>query len=95
MTTEEWNKYFAGARQGKHIAVFPLGLPQRLIKMFSFVGETVLDPFLGSGATSLAAKNLDRNSIGYEVNENFVETIKEKLSTRQEELAGTEYFFVG
>jgi len=41
--------------------------------MFAFKGETVLDPFMGSGTTSLAAKNLDRNSIGYEINPDFIE----------------------
>ncbi len=62
MTAEEWNTNFAGhwnfagARQNGHIAMFPEELPRRLIKMFSFVGETILDPFAGSGTTSLAAK---------------------------------------
>lgn len=50
-----------------------------MIKMFSFVGETVLDPFLGSGTTSLSAKNLERNSVGYEINGKFLSFIKEKL----------------
>lgn len=85
LTTQEWNEYFyghwnfSGERQYKHLAVFPEELPKRLIKMFSFVGDTVLDPFLGSGTTSLAAKNLNRNSIGYEINEGFLPIIKEKL----------------
>jgi len=52
--------------------MFPLELPHRLIRMFSFSGDTVLDPFLGSGTTSLAARNLERNSIGYEVNSDFI-----------------------
>jgi site-specific DNA-methyltransferase (adenine-specific) len=47
--------------------------------MFSFAGDTVLDPFLGSGTTSLAARKLDRNSIGYEINPDFLSVIKEKL----------------
>lgn len=87
MTTEEWNQYFyghwnfAGERQDKHLAMFPEELPKRLIKMFSFVGDTVLDPFLGSGTTSLAAHNLHRNSIGYEINADFLPIIKEKVGT--------------
>lgn len=85
MTTKEWNQYFAGhwnfsgEKQDKHLAMFPEELPKRLIKMFSFVGDTVLDPFLGSGTTSLAAKNLNRNSIGYEINDEFLDIIKDKL----------------
>lgn len=47
--------------------------------MFSFVGDTVLDPFVGSGTTSLAAKNLGRNSVGYEINSKFIDIIKQKL----------------
>jgi len=85
MTNEEWNTYFnghwyfPGARQDKHLAVFPEELPHRLIKMFSFPGETVLDPFMGSGTTALAARNLNRNSIGYEINPDFISIIKEKI----------------
>ena len=47
--------------------------------MFSFYGETVLDPFVGSGTTSLAAKNLGRNSLGYEINKNFKNIIQQKI----------------
>jgi DNA modification methylase len=50
------------------LAMFPEELPHRLIKMFSFPEETVLDPFMGSGTTALAAKKLGRNSVGYEIN---------------------------
>ena len=86
MTKDEWNTYFqghwsfSGARQDNHLAMFPEELPKRLIKMFSFVGDTVLDPFLGSGTTSLAARNLNRNSVGYEINSEFIPIIKDKLS---------------
>ena len=89
MTKEEWNQYFSshwnfsGVKQSEHIAMFPEELPKRLIKMFSFSGETIFDPFLGSGTTSLAAKNLDRNSIGYEINKEFESVIKEKLNINQ------------
>jgi len=92
MTTEEWNTYFqghwnfSGAKQDSHIAMFPEELPKRLIKMFSFVGDTILDPFLGSGTTSLAAKNLNRNSVGYEINSEFIANIKEKLSFNENKM---------
>jgi len=100
MTAEEWNTFFAGhwnfpgERQTNHIAMFPLELPYRLIKMFSFVGETVLDPFAGSGTTLLAAKRLDRNSIGFEINPDFIPIIKEKLQVNQPDLYGTTYEFI-
>ena len=89
MTKEEWNQYFSshwnfsGVKQSEHIAMFPEELPKRLIKMFSFAGETIFDPFLGSGTTSLAAKNLDRNSIGYEINKEFEPIIREKSNINQ------------
>lgn len=100
MTKEEWNTYFAGhwnfagAKQDGHIAMFPEELPTRLIKMFSFSGETVLDPFLGSGTTSIAACNLWRNSVGYEINPDFISIVKEKLNVKQSDPAGTEYMFL-
>ncbi len=100
MTKEEWNEYFSshwnfyGARQNGHIAMFPEELPKRLIKMFSFVGETVFDPFLGSGTTSLAAKNLDRNSVGYEINRDFATIIKEKMGGDQLSLIDNQVVFI-
>lgn len=89
LTKEEWKEYFyghwyfGGARQIEHEAMFPEELPKRLIKMYTFVGDTVLDPFLGSGTTVKAALNLNRNAIGYEINEKFLDIIKEKLSLKQ------------
>lgn len=87
MTNEEWNTYFnghwyfSGAKQDKHLAMFPEELPHRLLKMFSFPGETVLDPFMGSGTTALAARKLNRNSVGYEINPEFIPIIKDKIGT--------------
>lgn len=100
MTTEEWKEYFSGhwnfggVKQDGHIAMFPEELPKRLIKMFAFKGETVLDPFMGSGTTSLAAKNLERNSIGYEINPEFIEIAKQKLNINQTDISGTTYEFL-
>ena len=92
LSVEEWNEYFAGhwnfpgEKQDKHLAMFPEELPRRLIRMFSFVGETVLDPFLGSGTTSLAAKRLQRHSIGYEINESFLPVIRKKIGAEQADI---------
>lgn len=85
MTNEEWNTYFNGhwyfngAKQDKHLAMFPEELPKRLIKMFSFPQETVLDPFMGSGTTAAVAKALGRNSVGYEINPDFIPLMKERI----------------
>lgn len=91
LSKEEWNTYFSGhwnfggVRQDSHMAMFPQELPSRLIKMFSFYGETVCDPFSGSGTTNLAAMHLNRNSIGYEINPEYIEVIKKRLSPSQRE----------
>lgn len=100
MTAEEWNTFFsghwnfAGVRQNNHIAMFPEELPRRLIKMFSFVGDIVLDPFTGSGTTNLAAKNLDRNSVGYEINPEFIPIIQEKIGANQIDFHETSFEFI-
>lgn len=92
LTKEEWNTYFtghwnfSGVRQDKHLAMFPPELPKRLIKMFTFVGETVLDPFLGSGTTSFVARELQRNSVGYEINSEFISLMKKEFKPKQDSL---------
>jgi DNA modification methylase len=85
MTPEEWNTYFSGhwnfpgQRQNRHLAAFPEELPKRLIQMLNFFGETVLDPFLGSGTSSVAAAHLGRDSVGYEINPDYGSVIGERL----------------
>jgi len=89
LTKEEWKKYFSGhwhfggAKQIGHEAMFPDELPRRLIKMFTFIGDTVLDPFLGSGTTVKIALELQRNAVGYEINKDFLKIIKEKIGTKE------------
>jgi modification methylase len=87
LAKEERLKWFRGVwddvapdRQRGHVAMFPVELPRRLIRMYSFWGETVLDPFLGSGTTSLAAALTGRNSVGYEINPEFEDLIRAKLA---------------
>lgn len=79
---------FKGARQKidnsetrKRSAAYPFGLPYRLINMYSLQGDTVLDPFLGTGTTSLAAIAANRNSIGYEIDPMFLNIITENIET--------------
>lgn len=64
---------------GKHSAIMPEAIPYRLIKLFSFVGDIVLDTFAGSGTTLKVAKELKRNYIGYEIYEHYKNIIEEKL----------------
>jgi len=89
LTKAEWKAYFSGhwhfggVKQVGHEAMFPDELPRRLIRMFTFVGDTVLDPFLGSGTTVKAALELGRNAVGYEINDDFGEIIREKLGLKE------------
>ena len=79
MTLWEMNNVLPGSPLEKDIAAFPYELPYRIIKLFSYKGETVLDPFVGSGTTMKAARDLGRNSIGIEIKKSLVPIIKEKL----------------
>jgi DNA modification methylase len=91
ISLREWRRLFTGiwrfkgARQVGHVAVFPDELPKRLIQMFTYEKDTVLDPFLGSGTTTRVALKLRRNSVGYEIGfkspniDDSIEAIKEKI----------------
>jgi len=77
---------FSGESKKKigHPAPFPLELPRRCIKLFSFVGDTVLDPFAGSGTTLLAAAMLDRIGIGVEIDPKYCALAKKRLLSAPE-----------
>ena len=74
-----WEMQPAKSKSENHPAPFPEELPKRIIKLYSFFGDTVLDPFLGTGTTSKVAKMLGRNSIGYEINTEYIAIIKKKI----------------
>jgi len=78
MTLWEMTNVLPGSPLEKDIAAFPEELPYRLIKLFSYVGETILDPFLGSGTTMKVARKLRRNSIGFEIIRDLEKTIRIK-----------------
>jgi DNA modification methylase len=78
ISEENYQKWFqqvwtgvTGASTREHPAPYPLELAERLIRMFSFVGDTVLDPFMGTGTTNVAASRWGRHSIGIEVDEHY------------------------
>lgn len=75
-----------GASTSEHPAPFPVVLAERLIRMFSFVGDTVLDPFMGTGTTNLAAARWGRNSIGVEVDPVYFEQARQRMETEERDL---------
>lgn len=79
-----WEMQPAKAKSEGHPAPFPKELPHRLIKLYSFYGDTVLDPFMGTGTTAEAALELGRNAIGYEINEEYKELIDTKIKRASE-----------
>ena len=79
-----WEMQPAKAKSEGHPAPFPKELPHRLIKLYSFYGDTVLDPFIGTGTTAEAALELGRNAIGYEINEEYKVLIDKKLRKVEE-----------
>ena len=75
-----------GASTRNHPAPYPIELAERLIRMFSFVGDTVLDPFLGTGTTSVAAAKAGRNSIGFEVDEHYFDMARKRIESETSSL---------
>lgn len=93
MTKEEHHDWFQqiwtlpGESTRQHPAPYPIGIAYRLVRMFSFVGDTVLDPFMGTGTTLLAAAHCGRNGIGIDVEESYVSKVKDRLEVgRTDEL---------
>ncbi len=72
-----------GASTRHHPAPYPLPLAERLVRMFSFVGDTVLDPFMGTGTTNLAAGNWGRNSLGFEIESTYFDMAAQRLRAIQ------------
>ncbi|MBQ6280162.1 MAG: site-specific DNA-methyltransferase [Mycoplasma sp.] len=82
LTKQIWNipaPNRGDAAFGEHSAIMPIELANRCIRLFSFVGDIVADPFAGSGTTLLAAKKLKRNFVGYEIYKNYKKTIDKKV----------------
>ena len=82
-----WSFPAESARKIGHPAPFPIELPRRLIQLYTFAGDTVLDPFMGSGQVALAALQTKRRFVGYEVNPEYVQLAERRI---QEKLASSE-----
>ncbi len=88
-TKSIWRFPAARAKKANHPAPFPVELPLRLINLYSFVGDIVLDPFIGSGTTAEAAIRANRRYIGYEINLEYVNKATAKLAEAKASAAST------
>ena len=79
-TKSIWSFPTASAKKVGHPAPFPHELPYRLIQLYTFEGDVVLDPFIGSGTTALAALKTNRNYVGYDLNKDYVDLANKKIS---------------
>ena len=78
-----------GESTRNHPAPYPLELATRLVRMFSFAGDTVLDPFMGSGTTNLAAANWGRHSVGIELDEHYCSMAETRLNNASQDMFST------
>ncbi len=82
-TKSVWTMNPESARRVGHPAPFPLELPARLIQLYTFAGDVVLDPFLGSGTTALAAAQSGRRYVGYDTSEEYLTLAQKRLAAAQ------------
>ena len=80
-TKSVWNMGTESAKRVKHPAPFPKELPHRLINLYSFKNDIILDPFMGSGTTAIAAIENSRRYIGYEIDENYIKIANDRISS--------------
>ncbi|MHB8205626.1 MAG: DNA-methyltransferase [Desulfomonilaceae bacterium] len=85
-TTSVWEIPTESAKRVGHPAPFPVTLAERLIHLYTFEGDVVLDPFMGSGSTAVAAKKLGRHFVGYEINEDYINIIHQRLERTTPEI---------
>ena len=82
MTKSIWRFPTASAKRIGHPAPFPIELPRRTIEFYTFAGDVVLDPFMGSGSTALAAKQTGRQFIGFDISNEFIELAKKEFQIK-------------
>jgi len=79
-TKSVWSISPESARKVGHPAPFPVDLPYRLIQLYTYKGDIVLDPFMGSGSTAIAALKADRKYVGYEIDPLYIKLSDEKIA---------------
>jgi site-specific DNA-methyltransferase (adenine-specific) len=82
LTKSVWHFSTESASRVGHPAPFPLELPRRLIELYTFTGEVVLDPFIGSGTTALAALTCERHYVGYEIDSSYVQIARKRIANQ-------------
>ncbi|RAX54499.1 SAM-dependent methyltransferase [Helicobacter sp. 16-1353] len=87
----EWSKSIwrfpaVSAKKVGHPAPFPLELPKRLIEFYSFENDIILDPFMGSGTSAIAASELKRNFVGYEINKDYINLANKRINESKQRL---------
>ena len=80
-TKSVWNMNPESAKKVKHPAPFPEGLPHRLIQLYSFKNDIILDPFIGSGTTAISSIKSQRHFIGYEINEEYINIARKRINS--------------
>ena len=86
-TKSVWTMNTESAKRIGHPAPFPEELPNRLIKLFSFTNDIVIDPFMGSGTTAIAAIKNNRNFVGYEINEEYINLANNRILNLKEKIS--------
>jgi site-specific DNA-methyltransferase (adenine-specific) len=94
-TKSVWTFPAESARKVGHPAPFPVELPYRLIQLYTFEGEVLLDPFMGSGQTAIAAMKTSRHYVGYEIDEEYAELAESRIRKLSRELGSPELFGLG
>lgn len=88
-TLDVWRISPESATKVGHPAPFPVDLPARLINLYTYTGDLVLDPFMGSGTTLVAARRLARNAVGYDTDQNYVDLARRRLANEKTKKAKT------
>ena len=80
LTLDVWQTPAESARRVGHPAPFPVELPEKLIELYTFEGDLVLDPFMGVATTAVAAAETGRDYVGYEINPEYIDLAESRLS---------------